>query len=364
MRKRLTLLAAAAIVLAFPLRIRAQYTLLDLPRASQMASVSQRIGTTDIRVDYSRPAVKGRQVWGAMVPYDQVWRAGANENTVITFGNDVQVEGKALKAGTYGLHMLPTKTTWTVILSNDHSAWGSYYYKPEQDALRVTVTPKASVMTENLTYTFDDVTDQGATLALRWAELDIPVKITVDVHAQVLAGMDAQLRGLSSYGWESWYEAAHYAHQEKIGGDKVMKWVDRSIALRPNFENQNLKAELLAEQGRTAEADALHTKMLDVATNNELNSYGYALLNQGKKAEAVKVLELNAKRHANDPNVHDSLGEAYMMNGQKDAAIKSFKKSLSMDPVEGVRANSVKCLKQLGVDTSAYEKTAAVKTGK
>lgn len=354
-RKPLALLASLTLLLATPLRIKAQYTLLDLPRASQMASVVQRIGIADIRVDYSRPAVKGREVWGTMVPYDQVWRAGANENTVITFGRDAQVEGKAVKAGSYGLHMIPGKSSWTVILSSDHTAWGSYYYKPENDVLRVTVAPGAGPMTEHLTYTFEHITDQAAVLTMRWAEMQVPVKITVDVHEQVLAGMGAQLRGLSSYSWESWYEAAHYAHQEKIGGDKVMKWVDQSIALRPNFENQNLKADLLAEQGKTAEADALRKKMLDVATNAELNRYGYTLLNEGRKAEAVKVFELNAKRHPDDPNVHDSLGEGYMMNGQKSEAVKSFKKALAMEPLPGVRANSIKCLKQLGVDTSGYE---------
>jgi predicted Zn-dependent protease len=140
-----------------------------------------------------------------------------------------------------------------------------------------------------------------------------------------------------------------------------MKWVDRSIALRPNFENQSLKAELLAEQGKTSEAEAMRKQMLEVATNAELNRYGYTLMNEGKKAEAVKIFELNAKRNPTDPNVHDSLGEGYMTNGQNDLAIKSFKKSLSMDPAEGVRANSVRCLKKLGVDTAPYEKTAELK---
>lgn len=357
-RKHIAIAAGFTLLLATPLRINGQYTLLDLPRGSQMGTVAQRIGITDITVTYSRPAVKGRTVWGDMVPYGQVWRAGANENTVLTTTHDITVEGTKLPAGSYGLHTIPGETMWTIILSSDHTAWGSYFYKPENDALRATVTPRKGPAAENLTFTFDDVTDQGATLVMRWAGMEVPVRIGVDVHGIVLAGMEAQLRGLSAYSWESWYEAAHYCHQEKIGGDKVMKWVDQSIALRPNFENQSLKAELLAEQGRTAEADALRKNMLDGATNGELNRHGYTLLNEGKKAEAVKVFELNAKRHPDDPNVHDSLGEGYMLNGQKDAAVKSFKKALSMNPLPGVRANSIKCLKQLGVDTSMWEKAA------
>ncbi|HMC96314.1 MAG TPA: DUF2911 domain-containing protein, partial [Flavobacteriales bacterium] len=237
------------------------------------------------------------------------------------------------------------------------------FYKEANDALRVTVTPRPGPMTEQVTYDFTDVTDNSATLVLRWEKLEVPVKLGVDVHAVVLARMDDQLRGLTSFGWEAWYEAAKYCHDEKIAPEKAMKWVDISIARGPNFENQTLKAEMLAEQGRTAEADALRKQLVDEATNAQLNTYAYTLMNQGNKAEAIRMFELNAKRHPEDPNVHDSLGEGYMMNGQNELAIKSFKKSLSMNPPDGVRANSVRCLKKLGVDTSAWEKPAAVKAG-
>jgi len=338
-----------------PLLLNAQYSVLDLPRVSQHATVMQRIGTTDITVDYSRPSVNGRKVWGELVPYDKVWRAGANENTTFTTTSDMLVEGKALPAGTYGLHMIPTAGTWTVIFSKDHTAWGSFFYKEAMDQLRVTVTPRPTQATEQLTYLFNDVSANAAVLDLRWAELEVPIALSVDVHAVVLAGMDDQLRGLSAFGWEAWYEAAKYSDLEQIAPDQAMKWVDMSIARGPNFENQTLKAKLLDEQGKTAEAEALRKTMLDAASNAQLNTYAYTLMNQGKKAEAVKVFELNAKKHSDDPNVFDSLGEGYMMNGQKDAAVKSFKKSLGMHPPDGVRANSIKCLKQLGVDTRSYE---------
>lgn len=357
-----TVLAATAF-LAWPFRSKAQYSQLDLPRESQHAKVLQTIGTTDITVEYSRPSVKGRTIWGEVVPYDQVWRAGANENTVLTTTHDLTVEGRSLPAGTYGLHMIPTKDRWTVIFSKDHQAWGSFFYKEANDALRVTVSPRPGNMTEQVTYDFTDVTADGSTLVLRWEKLEVPVKLGVDVHGIVLAGMDGQLRGIGAFGWEVWYEAAHYSHAEKIAPEKAMKWVDASIARQPNFENRSLKATMLEEQGRTAEAAALRKNMLDEATNAQLNTYGYQLVNEGKTAEAVKIFELNAKRHPQDPNVHDSLGEGYMMNAQNDLAIKAFKKSLSMDPPDGVRANSIKCLKKLGVDTSAYEKTAAAKPG-
>lgn len=346
---------SGALLCAYPLRMKAQYSQLDLPRESQAGTVMQRIGTTDITVSYSRPSVKGRTIWGDVVPYDQMWRAGANENTVFTCTNDITVEGQPLPAGTYGLHTIPTKDKWTIIFSKDHTAWGSFFYKKEMDALRVDVTPRACAMTEQVTYDFADVVKDGATLTLRWEKLEVPVKLGVDVHGIVLAGMSAQLRGLGAFAWEVWYEAAHYCHEEKIAPEKAMKWVDASIARQPNFENQTLKATMLEEQGQSAEAAALRKTMIDGATNAQLNTYAYTLANQGKTDEAVRMFELNAKRHADDPNVHDSLGEGYMMAGNKDAAIKAFKKSLSMNPPDGVKANSLKCLKKLGVDTSAWE---------
>ena len=342
------------LLLVIPCRVPAQWTFLDLPVESQQAQVMQRIGTTDIAVTYSRPAVKGRTIWGTTVPYDRIWRAGANENTVITLSSDVTVEGQTLKAGTYGLHMIPTTSTWTMIFSTDHQSWGSFFHKPENDALRVTVTPRPCPMTEHLSYTFDALTSSSAEMRLRWETLEIPVRIGVDVHAVVLARMEDQLKGLSAFSWEPWYEAARYCHDEGIGADKVMAWIDRSIALRPNFENQALKADLLDAAGGSTEAATLRRNMLEVATNGELNRHGYTLLQSGKHAEAVQAFELNAKRHPKDPNVFDSLGEGYMTVGNTNAAIKAFKKSLSMDPPEGVRANSIACLKKLGVDTSSY----------
>src|SRR5712692_2724975 len=118
-----------------------QATELKIPRASQRGTVTQRIGLTDITITYHRPSVGGREIWGKTVPYGQVWRAGANENTTISFTDDVSVEGHALPAGTYGLHTLPTADQWTIIFSKNSTSWGSFSYDEKEDALRVTVKP-------------------------------------------------------------------------------------------------------------------------------------------------------------------------------------------------------------------------------
>lgn len=350
------LLSLALICLAaHPLRTIAQWTFLDLPVESQAASVSQSIGTTRFTITYSRPSVKGRIIWGDVVPYDEVWRAGANENTVLTTTSYFTVEGRPVKAGTYGVHMIPGKSDWTIILNSDHQAWGSYYYNQENDVVRVKVSPESGPLTEILTYEFADPSANTAMLTLRWAEMQVPIKIGVDVHAVVLAHLDDQLQGLSSYNWEPWYEAARYCYDEKIGGEQAMKYIDRSIRLQANFENQSLKAEMLKAAGQAAEAASLKQVMVEGATNAQLNAYAYTLLNKGEKEEAVRMFELNVKRNPKDANAQDSLGEGYMMAGNKDAAIKAFKKSLGMDPPENVKANSVRCLKKLGVDPSRYE---------
>ena len=151
--------------------------MLDLPRQSQHALVTQRIGITDITINYHRPLANGRQIWGKLVPYGQVWRAGANENTTITFTDPVTIEGQTLDKGTYGLHMIPGENEWTVIFSKDSTAWGSFTYKQDEDALRVTVKPQAAEMHDALAYDFDDVKADSAVVTMRWDKVAVPFKV-------------------------------------------------------------------------------------------------------------------------------------------------------------------------------------------
>src|SRR2546421_610678 len=150
-----------------------QPTELNIPRVSQRGTVSQRIGLTDITITYHRPAVGGREIWGKTVPYGKVWRAGANENTTITFSDDVSVEGKPLAAGTYGLHAIPDKDQWTVIFSKNSTSWGSFSYDEKEDALRVSAKPHAAESFDVLTYVFEDVKEDSAAATLRWGKLAV-----------------------------------------------------------------------------------------------------------------------------------------------------------------------------------------------
>src|SRR6266567_1783656 len=147
--------------------------MLDLPRQSQHAVVTQRIGITDITVNYHRPLANGRQIWGKLAPYGQVWRAGANENTTITFSDPVTVEGQALDKGTYGLHMIPGENQWTVIFSKNSKDWGSFTYKQEDDALRVNVKPQTAEGHDALAYDFDDLKADSAVVTMRWDKVAV-----------------------------------------------------------------------------------------------------------------------------------------------------------------------------------------------
>jgi hypothetical protein len=154
---------------------------LDLPLASQRAAVSQRLGLTTISIVYHRPLTRGRKVWGDLVPLGQVWRAGANENTVITFTDPVAVEGQPLAKGSYGLHMIPNEGSWTVIFSKNSTSWGSFTYDEKEDALRVNVKPAATDTHDALTYDFDELAPDSAVVTMRWEKVAVPFKVAVDV---------------------------------------------------------------------------------------------------------------------------------------------------------------------------------------
>src|SRR2546428_3986924 len=182
----------------------AQSTILDLPRPSQHAVVTQRVGITDITLNYHRPLVNKRKVWGGLVPYGQVWRSGANENTTIEFTDPVTIEGKALPKGTYGLHMIPGENEWTVIFSKNFTSWGSFTYDQAEDALRVTVKPQTTDFNEALSYDFDEVGPDSSVVRLRWEKVAVPFKVGVNTHEIVAQNLHHQLRGLAQYTWEGW----------------------------------------------------------------------------------------------------------------------------------------------------------------
>ena len=310
--------------------LSAQAPVLVLPDSSPFARTSQQIGLTEIEVTYHRPAVKGRKVWGGLVPYGKVWRAGANENTVITFSTPVSVGGIALPAGRYGLHLLPTATECTVIFSNQSRAWGSYSYDPKEDAARVQVAPVAAEPVERLLYTFDEPTESAVTLSLRWGNLRVPIKLEVDTKQTVVRSLRDQLRGIQMFFPEGWIAAAGWCLRNDVNLDEAMVWTDRSLALRETYSGLNLKAALLEKKGDPKAAEILRANALKIATEAEINLAGYTLLGQKKVEQAIALFQRNVKAHPESWNVYDSLAEAYAVQGDKAQAIANYRRALEL----------------------------------
>ena len=333
---------------------------ITVPRTpSPAAVVSQTIGISIVTVNYSRPAVKGREVWGALVPYgwnvqpfgagtEAPWRAGANENTTIQFSHDAKVEGQAVPAGVYGLFFVINKdNSGEVILSKDSRSWGSFWYNAKQDQLRAPIQLRTIPATELLTYDFINNTKNSGELVLNWEKKQFPVKIEFAVDDIVIANAAEELKGPIGFSWQGYSSAANYALQNKINYGQAITWIDQAIAQNNSFTTLNTKAGILVAMGKTDDADKMIKDAIAIATENELNLYGYQLLGQGNQDKAIEIFILNTQRHPKSANTWDSLGEGYATKGDKKNAIVNFKKSLSMNPPANTKANSEKFLKQL-----------------
>ncbi|HTS01688.1 MAG TPA: DUF2911 domain-containing protein [Thermoanaerobaculia bacterium] len=305
---------------------------INLPQASPAATVSQAIGLADFTVSYHRPAVNKREVWGKLVPYGEVWRAGANENTTLKASTPFTFGGTPMAAGTYGIHVLPKADEWTFILSSESKAWGSFSYDEKEDVVRVSVKPAPADFTERLAWSFDEPTGDGAALTLRWEKLRAFVPIGIDAKAVTLANIKEQLRGLPRFSWQGWNGAAAWCLRNKTNLDEAMTWADRSISMTPTYQNLRTKAGLLELKGDTAGAAEARGKAQGLATEADINNQGYALLGEGKVDEALALFRKNSADHPGSWNVWDSLGEGLEKKGDKAGAAASYRKALSMAP--------------------------------
>lgn len=310
----------------------AQSFVLDLPLQSQQAQISQRIGITDVTISYHRPLMNDRKVWGGLVPYGAVWRAGANENTTITFSDPVMVEGKALDAGTYGLHMLPNADEWTIIFSKNSTSWGSFTYDEAEDALRVTVKPKAVDMHNALTYEFDQLQPDSAVVELEWEKIAVPFKISINVHDAVQASLKKQLRNLSQYTWMSWEDAATYLLTEKIDLDEALIYANKSIENEDRYENEITKSKLLAALNRKDDAAIAQKKALDLANPLQIHFFARGLQGEKRNEEAFAIFRENAKKHPDMWFVHTGLARIDSSQGKFDDAAKEMKLAVAAAP--------------------------------
>jgi TolA-binding protein len=303
--------------------------LLRVPQASPRARVEETFGITDVAVEYHRPAVNKRRIWGGLVPYDVVWRAGANESTLVTFSTPVKVEGQAVPAGTYSLFMIPSASQWTVVLNRFTGGWGTYAYDAGEDVLRVKVTPQAAEAQERLAYTFDDAKNDAVTLSMRWEKLRVPLKIEAETTKLTLAGIEGQLRGSLHWVPQAWTEAARFALRNGET-DKALAFINHGMSLTPDAQSMRVKAAIVEKKGDPAQAKELRERAAALVPEASALNRGYELHFAKKYDEAIAFVNDYLAKHPSNFRAHSLLGMIHTAKGDAAKAKASFDKATSL----------------------------------
>ena len=316
-----------------------------LPRAASPAGkVSQTIGISKITIKYSRPAVNGREIWGALVHNGfqnlgfgpakaSPWRAGANENTTITFSHGATVEGKPIDAGTYGLFLaVGENQDATLILSKDNMSWGSYFYNESNDVLRVDINTEEISMTERLTFDFINIDDKSAMVVLDWEKRRFPFKVEFDVPEIVYASLNEELKGSKGFTDQSWNSAASYLLKNNLYLDEALAWSENAISApffgQENFNNLQLKSQILSAKGKSDEAETVMQEALVHPTANANNYYDYGryLIGNGQGMKALEVFQKLNKKWPDHWLASHGMARGY-------SAIGDFKKALKHERI-------------------------------
>jgi hypothetical protein len=363
MRKYFLLLASTIVLLS---TLDAQLT--SLPNGgNKKAMVGERIGITDVVINYNRPGVKGREgkIWGQLIPagFNDLgfgtskaapWRAGANENTTIQFSDDVKIEGQPLPAGTYGFFVAYDPNECTLIFSKNSTSWGSFFYDDKEDVLRVKVKQVAlDKSVEWLKYEFTNQTENSATIALQWEKLSIPFKVEVDYVKTQLESFRKELRSEKNFnpGWQSFVQAAQFTADRNVDLEEGLQWADRAIKEpfvgQANFVTLSTKATLLSKVGRDKEADSFMKQALPLGNIQELHAYARQLLQQKKPKDAMEVFQLNYKKNPNQFTTLVGLARGYSANGDFKNALKYAQLALPLSPAGPNKSNIENMIEKL-----------------
>lgn len=331
---------------------------------NKKASVSEQIGIVKIAIAYSRPGVKGREgkIWNTPVAhygfadqghgtsYAAPWRAGANENTTMSFSHPVRIEGKDLAAGVYGFFIALGETESTLIFSKVNNSWGSFYYDSTQDALRVKVKNEAlDKSVEWLKYDFTDETNNSAVIALSWEKRRIPFKVEADVQKLQMESFRSELRTTRPF--YDFIAAANYCINNNIELEQALAWMDRAIYFRimgvKNFQTLSTRAAVLMKMNRAEEAKKVMEEAIPFGTVNEVHQYGRTLLRQNQVQEAFKIFKMNYDKFPNVFTTQVGLGRAYSAMGDYKKALQHMKAALPLAPDEGNKSNVSAMIKKL-----------------
>jgi hypothetical protein len=327
---------------------------------NKRASVSEMVGITDVTIRYNRPGVKGREgkIWGQLVPAGFIdeqfgtsksspWRAGANEATTIEFSTDVKIDGQPLPKGKYGLYIAYGTDESTVIFSNDNNNWGSFFYDPKDDALRIKVKPVATDRSvEWLKYEFTNQTETAATINLLWEKLNIPFTVEVDLIKTQIAVFRSELGSDKGFAWQSWQNAAQWSIDHNTNLEEALRWADLSmdprVAGERNFVSLSTKAQVLSKLNRGNEAIAIMNEALPLGNMQQIHQYARSLLIQKQKQEALKVFILNHDKNPNQFTTLMGLTRGYSAVGDYAKALSYLEKAEPLAPDVANKNNIVK----------------------
>lgn len=332
---------------------------MDLPPSggNPRATISEEVGITSITIKYSRPDVNKREgkIWGEgnVVTYGfstanyitgkntSPWRAGANENTTITFEHDVKVEGQPLKAGTYGLFMAMGADNVTVIFSTQSDAWGSFYYDASHDALRINVKPAAlEKSVEWLKYEFIEHKEKSCVIAMQWEKLSVPFKVDVDVDNIVLNRIREELTSRKGFMPALILQATQFCFNKNINLEEALEWSKKAIdgqgGQRTYITLRNL-ATAFEKLNRIPEADSVMNEALAIATANQYTAYGRQLITQKRADKALEVFKASEKRYGDIFGVNNGLMSGYSAKGDFKTAVKYGEKALLQAPNEATQ---------------------------
>jgi tetratricopeptide (TPR) repeat protein len=321
-----------------------------LPEASQEAHVGQTIGVTDIHISYHRPAVNGRRIWGGLVPYGVIWRAGANECTTISFSTPVKVEGHDLAAGNYALFLIPGQSQWTVVLNKFTGGWGTYSYDQSEDALRVTVTPQSAEMAERLLFTFDDPAASAVVAAMRWEKLRVPFKIEVDLPVTVRASIRDTLRGGKHWDNNALAAAARWELRQN-NLEAALDLANRSLDYGINSGNLRTKAAILEKKGDAKGAAELRERAKSLANEGEMIGQAYNLIGQKKYDEALTYMNTFTTTHPANWRSYAALGDIYAAKGDHAKANEMFDKAMGLAHDQSERVEVQDSINAMGAET-------------
>ena len=332
-----TLGVSFVLLLMAALPVAAQLALpisLELPRRSQYAEVKQTFGAVTVTITYHSPSVNGREVFGSLIPWNELWRAGANENTTIHFSHDVEIEGQALAAGIYGLHMVPGENEWKVIFSSNYTSWGHYFHKEEEEVISVNVASTAAAFKEHLAYEFPEHSLEHTVFALRWAETSVPVKVTANTHELVLTSIRNQLRTLPAFRWYGWNQALEYVLNNELADNytEAKGWADQAVRRGGGHTALINRSRLHTRLGNTAEADTDFAAAVEAGTGEDLYRLARNLIQNEQMDKALEVSKTNVKKNKKLWLGHFVLGDIYAQQGKTRAARKAYQAALKLAP--------------------------------